>query len=349
MKKKYLHDDDVLAGLIKLALTSAHSNATLTTTYGYGCIDNIKDYYPELWRLIGLISQNLNASEELKKTHRTTINFILSETRKNSVIEIYRKSKAIKIATYLQSNGVDILLLKGSALNFSVYKDSANRYTSDIDILVKKRDYQKTIELLGKEYTRCGTDQHLFTELFQTTFVDVDQNIDVIIDLHSSLTYPTLFNINEGDIWKRSICLDKDIKAMSWEHQLILISISAFRNMDYMNYYLVDFHEMYCNKIESSLELEKIVDQTGTRIPFDFYVSFYENWLGSTYSKGRKNIFSILINYLVRKKEGKNNLVTQILQAIALYSSTKNKAGVLKFHLACLSLFLNSFLKRMNK
>lgn len=99
-----------------------------------------------------------------------------------------RNNTLIEILTIFHENGVESLLLKGSALGHVIYQDPCCRPMRDIDILVKKEDVDHAQHLLFKigflpaAHPAIGDDHHHLVPL-----VKVVQGLPISIEVHREL------------------------------------------------------------------------------------------------------------------------------------------------------------------
>lgn len=78
--------------------------------------------------------------------------------RRDSVLEMVQRLEATRMLAALRTAGVEALVLKGWGLAYTHYPESYLRPRSDIDLLVRKRDLQRTVALLQEVgYTRINS------------------------------------------------------------------------------------------------------------------------------------------------------------------------------------------------
>ena len=122
-----------------------------------------------------------------------------------------------KIQKTFNAEGIELILLKGSHLARFVYRDIGLRAMSDIDIMVKKEEFLKAVELLFQMGFGAPSEEKLeLMERYKANFNNispdlrhfpslVDQRNRVKLDVHFSpvkLTAP--FNIDIDGLWERS-------------------------------------------------------------------------------------------------------------------------------------------------
>ena len=189
----------------KIFLQAALGNAE-TTRVAHRKIKT--DFLPDktddvLQKLYPLIYQNLQKHNlyetsdiRFKIAHRETFqkNRLLFQT----IRQILEKFQAAEIP---------LILLKGAALSVQYYRSSAVRPMWDIDILVKRKDCQKAIEILAENgYRSVSHNLSLVLEFAPAcAFVNKDRNE---IDLHWQIG-KNCWNANKTDIlWENAVPLD---------------------------------------------------------------------------------------------------------------------------------------------
>lgn len=60
----------------------------------------------------------------------------------------YKQSAVVKVLAWLEANGVDFMLLKGCALNATIYPEPGHRGMTDVDVLIHPEDARQIDDLL---------------------------------------------------------------------------------------------------------------------------------------------------------------------------------------------------------
>lgn len=94
-----------------------------------------------------------------------------------------------KILTAFKKAGIDTIVLKGAFLAEEIYKNIGLRPMSDIDLLIKEKDLQKTkMELIKLKYFATTVFQTKLHEQFQTVFDNelpfIHRDKKIVIEIH---------------------------------------------------------------------------------------------------------------------------------------------------------------------
>ena len=104
------------------------------------------------------------------------------------------------------NEGIDVVPLKGAHLLTSVYPDDEDRgVMSDVDFLVRSRDWTRTLELmveLGFERRDHFADESLLHEA--GFYLRVDDTRKILFEPHRYLFEPGRFFIDHEALWERS-------------------------------------------------------------------------------------------------------------------------------------------------
>jgi hypothetical protein len=89
--------------------------------------------------------------------------------------------------------------------------------------------------------------KHRFDGLYENTFISTEEN-QPHLDLHYYLAHPTLFPIDTEVLWNSSkmhpYYNDNSIRTLSDEHNLIHLAVHCFKDMSFVNYSLIDAHNL---------------------------------------------------------------------------------------------------------
>lgn len=109
----------------------------------------------------------------------------------------------VDTAQMLAANGVPFRVLKGAALARTLYDDPAERYFSDVDLLVRSSDFDRVTDLLESQGARRvrGEPRRGFTSRFLKGVAHVRTD-GVAIDLHRTLLDgPISTRVDEHDLF----------------------------------------------------------------------------------------------------------------------------------------------------
>ena len=82
-----------------------------------------------------------NSSEEF-------INYFRKKRKQKKIGGLRKLNVFKKLTSFLSSNGIDFIVIKGYPLNKLIFDDEERRVSRDIDVLVKKEDVKKVFDLL---------------------------------------------------------------------------------------------------------------------------------------------------------------------------------------------------------
>ncbi len=115
-----------------------------------------------------------------------------------------------EMAAVFDSEDVKVLVLKGAAFGLTIYPDPALRYSDDIDILVRPRDFTRAWKLLERlgYYSRDEFFDHSRKSHIETWFAHPDRNkkylpLELHRDIHSCLPFGSEMQL--GGIFDRAI------------------------------------------------------------------------------------------------------------------------------------------------
>lgn len=156
---------------------------------------------PLLHKKLHLVSNNslipANIQQKLKSSYFHTLN--------RNMLLYHAFSE---LATVLTSGGIQVVALKGIYLSEWLYRDIGLRQLSDIDILIKQEDGEKSIEILekiGYQGTKNEFSEHLHPEkefIHYPPMIKNGVSVEVHIRLHKK---SPKYNINIEQFIKNSI------------------------------------------------------------------------------------------------------------------------------------------------
>jgi hypothetical protein len=153
------------------------------------------------------------------------------------------------LARAFERADIELIFIKGAALLAEIYGSCASRDLSDIDILVREKDFEHASSLLEGEgfrlYEEPGTRVGYKTQRLY------EKKRRIPVDLHSGFSghriYDEMMGIDRDDVWrnKRELVLSGvRIYALDIEHTLIYtcIHLATHHNFSGLIWY-VDLHE----------------------------------------------------------------------------------------------------------
>ncbi len=195
---------------------------------------------PSLYKIIKKLSStlpSLRMSEHFlqkwKSAHIATL--IKNKERLKSLVEVLM---------VLNTAGIKVILLKGIHLVQFVHKDMGLRAMNDIDILVKKEDISKAVELLfqmGYGFVKKRRDAQEQSISIKELIKSCDRHVPALghpkginkLDLHWTIPGSS-FNVDTEGLWKRAITVEingTSVLVLSLEDLLLHLSLhTAFHH-----------------------------------------------------------------------------------------------------------------------
>ena len=148
--------------------------------------------------------------------------------------------------------GIPVILLKGAAFAGTLYADNAPRLGVDLDLLVRKEDFDLACEVLGETMypvvlaeDRAATHALLFERVFLAK-----GGLGPTVELHRQLTNPYIFTIDQSSLWaasRRHPRFNSElVRILSPEDSLLHLAVHAGRDLDFSTHNLLDAHEIWC-------------------------------------------------------------------------------------------------------
>jgi hypothetical protein len=176
-------------------------------------------------------------------------------------VDVAAKHYFIKqLVPLLELNNIPVILLKGMAFNHYLYDDNAPRGVSDIDILIKPEDKER-FKVVFAELARAIEieNKHAFDDLYEQTWRS--NNNQHLIDVHTHLTNPILFDISTEMLWKCSMphtaYSSDNVRLLSVEDTICHLVTHMINDTNFFHYNLIDLQKLISKeKVDVSL-LEK--------------------------------------------------------------------------------------------
>ena len=135
------------------------------------CKQGIEAMSPEEWAYIHGIASTNNLLPLLffkLKSHKLSVPSPMEATLRNAYLrfagsDLTRRRQLLEVIRIFNDNGIDHVLLKGSHLAEKVYSNSALRPMCDMDVLIKKHEFEKAYDALrGNGYVSSNLELHDF-------------------------------------------------------------------------------------------------------------------------------------------------------------------------------------------
>ena len=196
-----------------------------------------------------------------------------------------KKNIVNQIATALQGSNLTVLLLKGMAFNDLIYSTDSPRGTSDIDLLLMKSEKEALTKQLAPIAKKVEVPKkYVFDNLFEEVWSTKSSN-RVFLDMHWYLSYPTLYNFDQQQIFERSIphpfYKSENLRLLSYEDHLVYLAIHLTKDCDFYNYGLIDCHELISQHQPDLKYAFKIASRWGASISLYILLSVCREELGT--------------------------------------------------------------------
>ena len=296
------------------------------------------------WRVLPLVHKNLIAADlydQLEGRYQFELKKI---TQKAVANDLAMKAQLKVVLNIFKEDNLPCILLKGAAFSSWLYDNRFPRGSRDIDLLVKKSDFNRAKKLLlkimmPKEKDEGGPLHGLFEEAFVPK-----SGVGIVIDLHKSITYPDIFNIEEDSLWSRSVKHPSygsdNIRTFSLEDHIIHQVIHCCRDCDFNRYSLVDFHYMIDLEGLDLNRLENLANKVGCKKALNLFLDNYRTIINeSSLCESKDGLYSGLILSM-----GKNRLISsKLVYAVWMFYISDRKIGVFSL---CIR-YLQGFVKAL--
>jgi hypothetical protein len=152
---------------------------------------------------------------------------------------MFMSAELLRIAKLFEANGLEMMAFKGPALAQEGYRDVTLREFSDLDILVKKADRSKAIQLLIEEgyipeiNLKIGTEAYFYDTVNVLGLYHAKTNL--LIEVHWELLSKTYaIHWEEESLWQRkhSLVLNRQtIRVLSPEVHLLYLCIHGAKHL----------------------------------------------------------------------------------------------------------------------
>ena len=190
--------------------------------------------------------------------------FVYSSASKNS----WLLKSGKEVVEKLLDNGIETLALKGFFLQQSVYADDEIRPMNDIDLLVRREDIPKAVEILNNIGFRM--ESHFDPELRNEDIKHVPpmwNDLGQLIELHWNLLEENEpFDIDMDQVWAQKTCFADKLWGLSVEHLIVHLAIHGV----YQHYLRLG--------LRSLLDLTRVIEKYSEKIQWDLVASTARNW-----------------------------------------------------------------------
>ena len=207
-------------------------------------LNNVIEYKALLWRLIPLLRTKAVENKLFEQLSPSVQVFLSAAHKSQAALQLAYNSQLESVLRLCVSEQIPIVLLKGAALNGTVYPPHTFRAANDIDIWIDAGHWVRA-EAIFRQHMKYQSkpDTHVFGDLYELTFVPKNGPA-FEVDLHKHLTHPQLFSVNYHDLFAaRQPHLHYDerfVSILSPECSIIHQAIHAYNDMDFLKYNLCD-------------------------------------------------------------------------------------------------------------
>ncbi len=245
-----------------------------------------------------------------------------------------------RLEKQLQSKGIQVILLKSTGLNGSLYKSPTCRGNTDIDILVKKCDEEKLNFILAEEYSLTKkNEKEIFDGLYERTWIK-DNSSKVILDVHTNLANPYFYNIDVDKIFNTSAMhpryQSQNIRILSPEYNFIHSLIHIINDGYLFHNSLIDAIQLYKNySLDFSL-INRISREIGCYDAVKFLndeIKLILEEKDNNYksNKIRNWIYRNILKNKYSKKSVKRRIQQNLVYLLILDSTVKNIKVIYKY------------------
>lgn len=169
------------------------------------------------------------------------------------------KSQLDGILGRLEEHGIDVIPLKGIYFAEKYFGHVGARTTGDIDLLIRVKDIEKTIEIVKS--LGFIMEVEVIADHFHHSFGKVIpfSVIPLTVEIHWNIVKENSSNINIEELWDEAVSIGhyNHIKELSPLHTFYMICLHGWRhNLDSMKYFIDIMQVMYYD--HSSIDFEKL-------------------------------------------------------------------------------------------
>ena len=254
----------------------------------------------------------------------------------------------IKLCTELfRKEGIEVLFIKGVPFMFDVYRDAGLRSFTDIDILVKAKDFRRTDKALKEKGFRLYENRGIFNHYRAQKMYSLDERVylDVHMDLIGRRLHNRLLGIDKKKVWedRREVCLrGVRIHTLDIVHGLLYHCMHVSIQHGFLGLiWYVDINE-FMNRYGGGMDWDRVLDLArsyGIRRPLYYSLRFTKEMFGTPvpgYVMERLGRIERKLDRRVFTKIKANNAGTDYLAELVLFDRMRD---TIKFVLLCFVLY----------
>jgi hypothetical protein len=241
--------DSTYCALLRLACVTDHTDyAAEDLQQAIDTLNCLPDYIKVHQRLLPQLNAKAQLLGIFDQLTQHTKQLLVQNVQQGIITELAKSKQLKQILEVLAAHDIPVILLKGVAFSKLLYTSDAPRTSNDIDLLVKKEQWQQAQTAIGTIMAYAQkTMPDVFGDVYEISFKPLSK-IGNPLDLHNALTHPGLFNITERALWQNSVIHpyfnDANVRTLSPEQSLIHQAIHAYTDMNFCKYNLLDSHEI---------------------------------------------------------------------------------------------------------
>lgn len=283
------------------------------------------------YKVIGVRSEVLRLDKELYERFST---YLTDETNTNYRSIVIKQMQVTFFVNTLKkeltTKNIDIYLLKSTALNNYLYPEGRPRGFSDIDILVgedKIAEFERILSKKGLTKAKINNKKP-FDGFYEATWTNKTNGL--IIDLHTNIAHPVLFNLAHQTIVENSMAHPfyrcENIKILSPEINIIISALHMFKDNYMFHYCLIDTL-LIKNRLKVSNEniLRKSKAIKCLKLTA-YHLEICEQVLNTSESSKRTHIF-----FYQKYKTKKQSIFYRMQQILSLILLTDNYRETIRY------------------
>lgn len=175
-------------------------------------------------------------------------------TSDQATYNIFLLQKLNELLAVFSDEKLDVIVLKGAAFMETLYPDLRSRKISDIDLLFRRKDFQRVQTLLkerGFELMPKSTSTYIKRDPFP-----------VVVDVHDHLRY--MDDLDEGTIWQRSreqVIAQTSTRTLSHTHTVLFLIVHMGLSHGYPDAKWLKDIALYLKHYRSDFSWEDFVEQ----------------------------------------------------------------------------------------
>ena len=226
---------------------AADINSDVSWTLQANAVEQILQQELRYWsRIIIPIYHYLKKTDALKNLPELARRILQNKFMELLSVQTRQQHWLKRVVDSICEKQIQVILLKGAAAMGTIYEPRYSRLSQDIDLLVRRNDFQRLIDLMmSLGYRKPANNKRLFSEKMRhEQHVFLDTPIEFNIEVHDDLIPHHMFRIRLEDFWNRSklhpLFNSEFIRIPCLEDSLIHCAIHSFLHLEFEPHHLVD-------------------------------------------------------------------------------------------------------------